>query len=576
MNVPANFLFMYDEEDLAAIREAREDWEEETLDPVLDAYGERKDRFATVSNLDVDRLYTPEDIADVDYEDDLGFPGEFPYTRGVYPTGYRGRTWTMRQFAGFGTAEETNERFHYLIDNGQTGLSTAFDMPSLMGLDSDDSMSLGEVGKEGVAVDTLRDMEILFDGIDLGEVSTSFTINPSAPVIYAMYLAVADQQGVPREELRGTLQNDMLKEFIAQKEWVVPPQPSLDLVTDVVEYCVEETPKFHPISISGYHIREAGSTAVQELAFTLADGFAYVEDALERGLDVDEFAPTLSFFFNSHNSVFEEVAKFRAARRIYARVMDDWYDAEADASKQLKFHTQTAGQSLTAQQPLNNVARVTLQALAAVLGGSQSIHTNSYDEALALPSEEAVRVALRTQQIISDESGTADIVDPLGGSFAIESLTDDVEAEAMAYIEEIREMGDGSVRDGVLEGVEQGYFHREIQESAYEYQKRVDAGEETVVGVNKYDGDEDTGTDTLQIDEEATRDRQLNRLQSVEADRDDEAVDATLSALEGAIHSDENTIPYIVDAVKAYATMGEIMQVFEDEFGSYQETAAAA
>jgi methylmalonyl-CoA mutase N-terminal domain/subunit len=567
---------MYDDDDLADIREAREDWEEETLDPVLDAYGERKDRFATVSNMEVDRLYTPADVAETDYEEDLGFPGEFPYTRGVYPTGYRGRTWTMRQFAGFGTAEETNERFHYLTENGQTGLSTAFDMPSLMGLDSDDPMSLGEVGKEGVAVDTLRDMEILFDGIGLDEVSTSFTINPSAPVIYAMYLALADQQGVPREEIRGTLQNDMLKEFIAQKEWVVPPQPSLDLVTDVVEYCATETPKFHPISISGYHIREAGSTAVQELAFTLADGFAYVEDAMERGLDVDEFAPTLSFFFNSHNSIFEEVAKFRAARRIYANVMDEWYDAEDEASKQLKFHTQTAGQSLTAQQPKNNIARVTLQALAAVLGGSQSIHTNSFDEALALPSEEAVRVALRTQQIISDESGAADIVDPLGGSFAVESLTDEVEAEAMEYIEEIREMGDGSVRDGVLQGVADGYFQREIQESAYEYQSRVDDGEETVVGVNEYEVEEDTSPDLLHVDEDATRERQLGRLEDVKEERDDDEVEATLDALREAIHADENTIPYIVDAVKAYATMGEIMAVFEDEFGGYQETAAAA
>jgi methylmalonyl-CoA mutase N-terminal domain/subunit len=567
---------MYDEDDLADIREAREEWEDDTLDPVLDAYGERKDRFATVSNMEVDRLYTPEDVADTDYEDDLGFPGEFPYTRGVYPTGYRGRTWTMRQFAGFGTAEETNERFHYLIDEGQTGLSTAFDMPSLMGLDSDDPMSLGEVGKEGVAVDTLADMEILFDGIDLSEVSTSFTINPSAPVIYAMYIALADQQGVPREEIRGTLQNDMLKEFIAQKEWVVPPQPSLDLVTDVVEFCATETPKFHPISISGYHIREAGSTAIQELAFTLADGFAYVEDAIERGMDVDEFAPTLSFFFNSHNSIFEEVAKFRAARRIYARVMDEWYDAEAESSKQLKFHTQTAGQSLTAQQPLNNVARVTLQALAAVLGGSQSIHTNSYDEALALPSEEAVRVALRSQQIIAEESGAADIVDPLGGSFAVESLTDEVDAEAMAYIEEIREMGDGSVRDGVLAGIESGYFHREIQESAYEYQSRVDDGEETVVGVNEYEIEEDTSPDLLHVDADATRERQLGRLESVKDERDDEAVEDALDALREVIQTDENTMPYIVDAVKAYATMGEIMQVFEDEFGSYQETAAVA
>ncbi|NEU56667.1 methylmalonyl-CoA mutase [Halorussus sp. MSC15.2] len=562
---------MYDEDDLAEIRDAKEEWEEETLGPVLDAYGERKDRFATVSNLEVDRLYTPDDVADIDYEEDLGFPGEDPYTRGVYPTMYRGRTWTMRQFAGFGTAEETNERFHYLIDEGQTGLSTAFDMPSLMGKDSDDPLSDGEVGKEGVAVDTLRDMEILFDGIDLAEVSTSFTINPSAPVIYAMYIALADKQGVPREEIRGTLQNDMLKEFIAQKEWVIPPEPSLDIVTDTIEFAVEETPKFKPVSISGYHIREAGSTAVQELAFTLADGFAYVEDVMERGLDVDEFAPQLSFFFNSHNSIFEEVAKFRAARRIYANVMDEWYGAEAEASKQLKFHTQTAGQSLTAQQPLNNVVRVTIQALAGVLGGTQSLHTNSFDEALALPSEKAVRVALRTQQIIADESGAADIADPLGGSFAVESLTDEVEEKAMTYIEEIKEMGDGSVRDGVLEGIEQGYFHREIQDASYEYQERVEAGEETVVGVNKYEMEEDTRPDILKVDEE-TQQRQLDRLAEVKEERDDAAVETALDDLQDAIDDGENVMPAIVDAVKAYATMGEIMQVFETEYGSYQET----
>jgi len=568
---------MFDEDDLDDIREARAEWSADTLEPFLDAHGERAERFATVSNLEVDRLYTPENVADVDYEEDLGFPGEPPYTRGVYPTMYRGRPWTMRQFAGYGTAEATNERFHYLIDEGQTGLSTAFDMPSLMGIDSDDPMSLGEVGKEGVAVDTLADMEVLFDGIDLDEVSTSFTINPSAAVIYAMYVALADQQGVPRDQIRGTLQNDMLKEFIAQKEWVVPPEPSLDLVTDIVEFCAEETTKFHPISISGYHIREAGSTAVQELAFTLADGFAYVEDAMDRGLDVDEFAPQLSFFFNSHNSLFEEVAKFRAARRIYHTVMDEWYEAEAEESKRLKFHTQTAGQSLTAQQPLNNVVRVTIQALAAVLGGTQSLHTNSYDEAHALPSEDAVRVALRTQQIIADESGAADIVDPLGGSFAVESLTDEVEAETMAYLEEIREMGDGSVRDGVLEGIEQGYFQREIQESAYEYQSRVDAGEATVVGVNKYglDGEEDE-FDLLHVDEEETRDTQLARLESVKVDRDDAAVEAALDDLRGAIETDENTIPYIIDAVKAYATMGEIMGVFEAEYGSFQETLGVA
>ena len=566
---------MYDDEELSEIREAHAEWEAETLDPTLDRRGERRDRFATVSNHEVDRLYTPADVADLDYGEDLGFPGEEPYTRGVYPTMHRGRTWTMRQFAGFGTAEETNERFRYLIDEGQTGLSTAFDMPSLMGLDSDDPMSLGEVGKEGVAVDTLRDMEVLFDGIDVGEVSTSFTINPSAPVIYAMYVAIADQQGVPREELRGTLQNDMLKEFIAQKEWVIPPEPSLDLVTDTIEFAVDETPKFKPISVSGYHIREAGSTAVQELAFTLADGFAYVEACLDRGLDVDEFAPQLSFFFNSHNSIFEEVAKFRAARRIYARVIDEWYDAEADASKRLKFHTQTAGQSLTAQQPLNNVVRVTLQALAGVLGGTQSLHTNSFDEALALPSEQAVRVALRTQQIIAEESGAADIVDPLGGSFAVEALTDEVEAEATAYIEEIRDMGDGSVRDGVLRGIEQGYFHREIQQASYEYQERVDSGEETVVGVNAYQVEADTEPDLLHIDE-TTRERQLDRLESVKAERDDDAVEAALDDLRDAVDAGENVMPAIVAAVKAYATMGEIMDVFEAKYGTYRERIGVA
>ena len=567
---------MYDEDDLADIRQAREEWEGEVLEPALDAHGERKERFATVSNLEVDRLYTPADVADLDYDEDLGFPGEPPYTRGVYPTMYRGRLWTMRQFAGFGTAEETNERFHYLIENGQTGLSTAFDMPTLMGIDSDDDMALGEVGKEGVAVDTLRDMEVLFDGIPLDEVSPSFTINPSAPVIYAMYIALGDAQGVPREELRGTLQNDMFKEFIAQKEWVVPPEPSLDLVTDTIEFATQETPGIYPVSVSGYHIREAGSTAAQELAFTLADGFAYVEDAMDRGLDVDAFARQLSFFFNCHNSIFEEVAKFRAGRRIYARVMDEWYGAEEPASTRLKFHTQTAGQSLTAQQPLNNVVRVTLQALAAVLGGTQSLHTNSYDEALALPSEEAVRVALRTQQIIAEESGAADMIDPLGGSFAVEALTDEMEAEVMAYIEEIRELGDGSMRDGVLAGIEEGYFHREIQESAYEYQERVDRGEETMVGINAYEMEADTSPELLYVDEAAARERQLDRLAEVKAERDDAAVDEALSALREAARDGENTMPYIVDAVKAYATMGEIMAVFEAVFGGYRETVGLA
>ncbi|PSQ62218.1 MAG: methylmalonyl-CoA mutase [Halobacteriales archaeon SW_8_66_22] len=566
---------MFDEDELAEIRDAAGEWEDERLDPVLDAYGERRDRFATVSNMEVDRLYTPDDVADLDYEEDLGFPGEPPFTRGVYPTMHRGRTWTMRQFAGFGTAEETNERFQYLIDEGQTGLSTAFDMPTLMGIDSDHRMANGEVGKEGVAVDTLRDMEILFDGIDLDEVSTSFTINPSAPVIYAMYVALADRQDVPREQVRGTLQNDMFKEFIAQKEWVVPPEPSLRLVTDVIEFSVEETPTFKPVSISGYHIREAGSTAVQELAFTLADGMAYVEACMDRGMDVDEFGPTLSFFFNSHNSLFEEVAKFRASRRIWARIMDEWYDAGTDDARKLKFHTQTAGQSLTAQQPLNNVARVTIQALAAVMGGTQSLHTNSYDEALALPSEEAVRVALRTQQIIADESGAADIIDPLGGSFAVEALTDEVEAEAMDYIEEIREMGDGSMRDGVLTGIEDGYFQREIQDAAYEYQERVERGDETVVGVNKYEIDEDTQPDLLSVDKTVQK-RQRDRLAEVREERDDEAVEDALAAVDEAARSGENVMPAIIEAVKVYATMGEIMGVFEDYYGSYQETVSVA
>ncbi|MFB6074477.1 MAG: methylmalonyl-CoA mutase [Haloarculaceae archaeon] len=566
---------MYDEEDLERIREAREEWERTTLEATLEERGERAERFATVSNREVERMYTPADVADLDYREDLGFPGEEPYTRGVYPTMYRGRTWTMRQFAGFGTAAETNERFHYLVEEGQTGLSTAFDMPTLMGIDSDDPMAAGEVGKEGVAVDSLRDFEVLFDGIDLAEVSTSFTINPSAPVIYAMYLALADRRGVPREQLRGTLQNDMFKEFIAQKEWVVPPEPSLRLVTDVIEFATEETPKFKPVSVSGYHIREAGSTATQELAFTLADGFAYVEDCLHRGLDVEDFAPQLSFFFNAHNSIFEEVAKFRAARRLYARLMDEWYGASRPAAKQLKFHTQTAGQSLTAQQPLNNVVRVTIQALAGVLGGTQSLHTNSFDEALALPSERAVRVALRTQQILAEESGAADIVDPLGGSFAVETLTDEMADDAMAYLEHVREMGDGSMREGVLAGIEEGYFQREIQDAAYEYQERVERGEETVVGVNAYEREGEREAELHQVDE-AVGQRQRERLDRVRAERDDPAVEEALAAVREATVDGENVMPFLVEAVKAEATMGEIMGVFADEYGTYRETAGVA
>ena len=566
---------MFDQSELDDIRAANAEWEEETLAPTLERFGERQDTFATVSNLPVDRLYTPEDTADHSYNEDIGFPGEPPFTRGVYPTMYRGRSWTMRQFAGFGTAEETNERFQYLIEEGQTGLSTAFDMPTLMGIDSDHKMAAGEVGKEGVAVDTLRDMEILFDGIDLSAVSTSFTINPSAVVIYAMYVALADQRGIDRAALRGTLQNDMFKEFIAQKEWVVPPEPSLGITTDVIEFSVAETPKFNPISVSGYHIREAGATAVQELAFTLADGFAYVEDCLDRGMDIDRFGPTLSFFFNAHNSIFEEVAKFRAARRIWGRLTADWYDAQTDRTRALKFHTQTAGQSLTAQQPLNNIVRVTIQALAGVLGGTQSLHTNSYDEALALPSEEAVRVALRTQQIIAEESGAADIVDPLGGSYAVEALTDDVEAEAMAYLEEIRALGEGSMKAGVLTGIEEGYFQREIQDAAYQYQKRVDEGTEVVVGVNEYTIEEETQPELLTVDEDVQQ-RQQDRLAAVKDDRDAAAVEQALEQLRTAVHEGENIVEPTVEAVKTYATVGEIMNVFETEHGSYRETIHAA
>jgi methylmalonyl-CoA mutase N-terminal domain/subunit len=535
---------------------------------------ERKSRFITVSNHQIKRLYTPEDIKDFDYERDLGSPGEYPFTRGIYPTMYRGRLWTMRQFAGFGGPEETNRRFKYLLEQGQTGLSTAFDMPTLMGLDSDHPLADGEVGVEGVAVDTLRDFEILFDGIPLDKVSTSFTINPSAPVIYAMYIAIGDQQGVPRDQLRGTIQNDMLKEFIAQKEWVIPPRPSVDLIVDIFEFGIRETPKFNLISISGYHIREAGSTAIQELAFTIADGCAYVEAAMRRGIDIDKLGPQLSFFFNSHNSFFEEIAKFRAARRLWARLMRERYGAKNPESWKLRFHTQTAGCSLTEQQPLNNIIRVTIQALAAVLGGTQSLHTNSYDEALALPSEEAVRIALRTQQIIAYESGVADTIDPLAGSYFVEALTNEIERAALDYIKKIEEMGHGSILEGVLVGIENGFFQREIAQAAYEYQKQVESGEQIIVGVNKYvmPQDEKAKVNILRVDPEVQR-RQIERLKRVRAERDNRAVKRALERLEEAARSRENTMPYILEAVKAYASVGEIMEVLKKVHGTYREPA---
>lgn len=551
----------------AEVKADKSRWEQETLKPFLEKTKERKEKFITVSNEEIDCLYTAEDV---DPNSDIGQPGEYPYTRGIHETMYRSRLWTMRQFAGFGTAEETNERFHYLLKHGQMGLSTAFDMPTLMGYDSDHEMSLGEVGVEGVAVDTLKDMEILFDGIKLDEVSTSFTVNPSAPVIYAMYVALADQQGVPRDKIRGTIQNDMLKEFIAQKEWVTHPRPSMDLVVDTFEFGVKETPKFNVISISGYHIREAGATAVQELAFTLADGFAYVEAAIQRGLDVDEIAPQLSFFFNSHLSFFEEIGKYRAARRIWAKMMKERYGAKNERSWKLRFHTQTAGVTLTEQQPMNNIVRVALQALAAVLGGTQSLHTNSFDEALALPTEEAAKIALRTQQIIAHESGATDTVDPLGGSYFVEKITDDIEAQTMDYIERIDKMGEGSILEGVLNGIDEGFFQRELAQSAYEYQRQVEKHEQIIVGVNKHTEDDGQRIPTLKIHPEVET-RQVERLQKVRASRDEAAAEQALAALKTATEKGENTMPYMVEAVKAYVSVGEIMDIFRKVHGEYRE-----
>ena len=556
---------MFDEADLERIREAREAWERESLDPTLERVGERRDRFTTdTEGTEVGRLYTPEDVAGLDYGSDLGFPGEEPYTRGVYATMYRGRLWTMRQYAGFSTAERTNERFHYLLEEGQTGLSLAFDLPTQMGYDSDDGMAEGEVGKSGVAIDSLRDMEAVFDGIPLDEVSTSMTINAPAAVLLAMYVAVGDRQGVDRADLRGTVQNDVLKEYIARNTYIFPPGPSMRLITDTFEYCAEAMPKFNAISISGYHVREAGATAAQEIAFTLGNGLEYVQAAVDRGLDVDAFAPQLSFFFASYNDIFEEVAKFRAARRLWARLMDERFDADEPASGQLKFHTQTAGSTLTAQQIENNVVRVAYQALAAVLGGTQSLHTNGKDEALSLPTEESVRTALRTQQILAHESGVADTIDPLAGSYYVEALTDELEAEARSIIEAVDDRG------GMRRAVEEGWVQREIQDVAFERQREIEAGERIVVGVNDYRVDEPERHEELEeVDPEDER-RQLERLESVREDRDDEAVDTALAALSEAAAGDANLLPPLIDAVKTYATVGEICDTLRDEFGEHR------
>jgi len=556
---------MFDPDDLEEIRSKKAEWEKQQVEPTLERFGEREEQFTTdTGGQPVDRLYTPEDVADLDYDDDLGFPGEKPYTRGVYPTGYRGRLWTMRQYAGMGTAEETNERFRYLLDQGQTGLSMAFDLPTQMGYDSDDPMAQGEVGKSGVAIDSLRDFETVFDGIDLSEVSTSMTINAPASVLLAMYIALGDRQGVDRAELRGTIQNDVLKEYVARNTYIYPPKQSMRIITDVFDFCAAETPKFNTISISGYHIREAGATAAQEIAFTLANGIEYVEAALDAGLDVDEFAPQLSFFFASYNNILEEVAKFRAARRMWAKIMDERFDAEDPKSKQLKFHTQTAGSTLTAQQIENNVVRVAYQALAAVLGGTQSLHTNGKDEALALPTEESVRTALRTQQILAHESGAADTVDPLGGSYYVESLTDDLEAEAFELIDEVDERG------GMLRAIDQQWVQREIQDVAYDRQQNVESGDRIIVGVNEFRIDEEEqAMDLEEVTEEDER-RQIERLESVREERDDEVVEDRLAAVRDAAQGDANLMPPLIDAVKAYATVGEICNVLRDEFGEYK------
>jgi len=541
-------------------------WEEQNLKAAR-LRGERKTSFQTVSLEEVNRLYSASDIADIDIENDLASPGQFPYTRGIHATGYRGKLWTMRQFAGFGTPEETNRRFRYLLNQGQTGLSVAYDLPALMGYDADSQLSEGEVGKCGVAVSSLADMEALFSGIPLESVTVSQTINAPASVFLAMYLVVAEKQGADWKNISGTLQNDILKEYIAQKEWIYPIRSAMKLVVDTLEFCTKHVPRYNPISVSGYHIREAGATALQELAFTLRDGIEYVEWGLRAGLDIEEFVPRISFFFNAHNDFFEEIAKYRAARRIWARVMRDRFGAQNERTMQLRFHTQTAGVSLTVQQPLNNIARVAIQALAGVLGGTQSLHTDAYDEALALPTDSAALIALRTQQIIAEETGVANTVDPLGGSYFVEALTSKMEEGALDYFERIDAMG------GMVDAVEQGFPQREVQESAYQYQKALERGDQTIVGVNKYAmEDEPQQVPTLVIDE-SVRQHQLERLERTRTKRDGGEVNRTLDRLRQAAQQGDNTMPATIEAVRAYATLGEICSALRDVYGIYEEPA---
>lgn len=545
------------------IHERKRRWEESTLKKMIDKFPELQTEFKTISDISVNRIYTPEDIHKTNYADDLGFPGEYPYTRGVQPTMYRGRLWTMRQYAGFGTAEESNKRYKYLLEHGGSGLSVAFDLPTQMGYDSDHALAAGEVGKVGVAIDSLKDMEILFDGIPLDKVSTSMTINAPAALLLAMYIAVGKSQGVSPTKLTGTIQNDILKEYIARGTYIFPPKPSLRIITDIFEYCSKELPRWNTISISGYHIREAGSSAVQEVAFTLANAITYVQAAIDKGLNVDDFAPRLAFFFNAHIDLLEEIAKFRATRRLWARIMKERFGAQKPNSLRLRFHTQTAGCSLTAQQAENNVVRVTLQALASVLGGTQSLHTNSMDEAWALPSETAVRVALRTQQIIAHESGVINTIDPCAGSYYIENLTNKIEDEVIRYIEKIDKLG------GMETAIEKGYPQREIHDSAYKYQQDVEKNERIVVGVNKYQLDEKPSIDLLRVDS-AVEQRQLNKLKILKQERDNNKVSQSLELLLQTSRTEENLMPVIVDAVRNYATLGEICGVLRSVFGTYK------
>ena len=547
------------------IEEVKKDWESNSLNKVLKKFSERKKTFVTGSNKEVNRLYDPLDLEKFDYIDDLGYPGEYPYTRGVQPTMYRGRLWTMRQYAGFGDAEESNKRYKYLLKNGQTGLSIAFDLPTQIGYDSSHPMAHGEVGKVGVAIDTLEDMEILFNGISLDQVSTSMTINAPAAVLLAMYIAIAEKQGIPKTKLNGTIQNDILKEYIARGTYIFPPLPSMRLITDIFDYCSEELPKWNTISISGYHIREAGATAIQEIAFTLANGISYVTAATEKGLDIDIFAPRLSFFFNAHNDLFEEVAKFRAARRLWAKIMKERFGAKDAKSMMLRFHTQTAGCTLTAQQPDNNVVRVAIQALAAVLGGTQSLHTNSRDEALSLPSQKSVRIALRTQQIIAYESGVAETVDPMAGSYYLEKLTTEIEEGAMDYINQIDKLG------GAPKAIERGFIQREIQNSAYKYQKDIENKERIIVGVNQFQSEEEPMKDLLKVNPEIEK-RQVEKLSKVKEKRNEEEVQKNLNQLKEIAGSEHNVMPAILDCVRSYATLGEICDQLRAVFGEYKDS----